>query len=107
MKLIQEKVDNWINTNGGYWPEHIIFMRLVEEVGEIGRVLSLKTGHRKKAEVEKIDLEIGDVMFSLAALANLNNIDIEKAIEQSIDKYNRRSSNSSEENSFHEVHSPT
>jgi NTP pyrophosphatase (non-canonical NTP hydrolase) len=94
MKTVEEwqnDVDQWINTYGQPWPKWNYFARLVEEVGEVGKVLSIQEGHREKRyELEKLETEMGDVLFVLLALANHLKIDMNDAIKQAMDKYTER-----------------
>ena len=38
----------------------------------------------------RITEELGDLLFSLLALANTLNVDLEKALEESLEKYRQR-----------------
>jgi len=67
-------------------------MDLASEVGELGKAL-LKASHYGKMPCisnENIAEEIGDVIFSLACIANTLDIDLESAMEAAISKYKRR-----------------
>lgn len=50
------------------------FMWLIEEIGELASALGGKTGHDNKEE------EFADVLAWLCTLANINGVDLEKAI---------------------------
>lgn len=50
------------------------FMWFVEEVGELASALGGKTGHENKEE------EFADVLAWLCTLANINGVDLEKAL---------------------------
>ena len=67
--------------NGGI--DQSLFMKLVEEIGEVAEVLNKKAG-RKTAGEEDLQAELGnelaDVIHYAVAIAALNGIDINKAI---------------------------
>jgi NTP pyrophosphatase (non-canonical NTP hydrolase) len=77
----------------GYWPPFENLARLVEEVGELARALGQSAGHKrvKQGEVPaELALEMGDVLFTLAVLANQSGVDLAAAVAASIAKYRRR-----------------
>ncbi len=89
---IQKYVAEWIEKVGEPdWQKWNYFARLVEEVGEVGEVLSIREGHKKhkKASKERLEEEIGDVLFVLAALANKLGINLEKAFMEGRKKLKR------------------
>lgn len=60
-----------------------ILGRLVEELGELSQAL-------RKGGKRRIKNEIGDVLFTLIALANKLGIDLESALKLVVKKYSRR-----------------
>ena len=89
---LQRSVDQWIVQNGGYWNEFQILARLTEELGEVAGALERQAGLRpRRAEVD-LELEVGDVLFTLAAFANRNNIDLDQALRRVLAKYDLRDS---------------
>ena len=97
MKKMQQIVDEWVKENTrGYWKPNNIMLRLMEEVGELAREINHRFGEKpKKASEEnkEIGQEIADVLFTIICLANSLGIDLEKAFNQMIDKYNKRDKN--------------
>ncbi len=90
----QKDVDYWIKTVGvRYFSELTNLGILMEEVGELSRILVRKYGDQsnKKSE-EDADLadEFADVLWVLTALANQCNVDLTKAIEKNTKKKNSR-----------------
>jgi len=83
LKEVQKLVDSWINKSGGYWSEFKILGRLIEELGELSQAM-------RKGRKRKIKNELGDVFFTLIALANKLEIDLESSLELAIKKYSRR-----------------
>ncbi len=70
----QQIVDDWINEYGvRYFDELTNTVILMEEVGEVARVIARQYGERCEKESEaNISLadEVGDVLFVLICLAN-------------------------------------
>ena len=90
----QARVDRWIGRfEEGYWPPLAILARLVEEVGELSREINHEFGSKPKREDEapsEVELEIGDVLFVLVSLANRLGIDLERAFDRVMEKYEER-----------------
>ncbi len=86
----QQLVDNWIKTTGvRYFNELTNTAILMEEVGEVARIMSRKYGEQSFKESDKeVDLgdEMADVLFVLICLANQTGIDLTKALEKNIEK---------------------
>ena len=90
----QEKVDQWIKTVGvKYFSELTNLGILMEEVGELSRILVRKYGDQSfKNKEEEILLadEMADVLFVLICLANQTGIDLASALEKNIQKKSLR-----------------
>lgn len=81
IKEAQIDVDEKIKQYRGYWSELSMYARLVEEVGELGRALNIKYGEKKKKfenDGKELPDEIGDVFFTLLAVCNKLDINLEK-----------------------------
>lgn len=88
----QTQVDAWIREHGGYWDKFQILARLSEELGEIASALQRLEGLRpRKGEVD-LPGEVGDLLFTLAAFANVNGLDLEICLRQAFEKYDIRDS---------------
>ncbi len=102
LKELQTKVDTWINTVGvRYFSELTNLAQLVEEVGEVARIMSRTYGEQSfKKKEEQIELadELADVLFVLVCIANQTGIDLTKAIEKNMAKKNRRDHERHEKN---------
>jgi len=90
IKAAQEKVDNWIKTVGvKYFSELTNLGILMEEVGELSRILVRKYGDQsfknKEGELLLAD-EMADVLFVLICLANQTGVDLTTALEKNIEK---------------------
>jgi NTP pyrophosphatase (non-canonical NTP hydrolase) len=86
----QRRVDDWINTIGvRYFSELTNLAQLVEEVGEVARIMSRRFGDQsaKQGEVPG-DLadELADVLFVLIAIANQTGVDLTEAFERNLNK---------------------
>lgn len=89
---LQQTVDTWINEHGGYWEKFQILARLSEELGEVSSALQRLEGLRpRKTEVDLAG-EVGDLLFTLAAFANVNCIQLDEALNKVLDKYQIRDS---------------
>jgi NTP pyrophosphatase (non-canonical NTP hydrolase) len=90
IKEAQDAVDQWINKTGvRYFNELTNTAILMEEVGEVARIMSRKYGEQSfKKSDEAVDLgdEMADVLFVLICLANQTGIDLTEALEQNMQK---------------------
>lgn len=86
----QQTVDNWIKTTGiRYFNELTNTAILMEEVGEVARIMSRKYGEQSfKKSDEAVDLadEMADVLFVLICLANQTGIDLNAALVKNLQK---------------------
>jgi len=90
----QKLVDNWVKTTGvRYFNELTNTALLMEEVGEVARVMARQYGEQsfKKSDTD-VDLadEMADVLFVLICLANQTGIDLTDALQKNMDKKNIR-----------------
>jgi NTP pyrophosphatase (non-canonical NTP hydrolase) len=92
----QQKVDKWITTTGvRYFSELTNTAILMEEVGELARIMARKYGEQsfKAGETdENMADEMADILWVLICLANQTGVDLTNALEKNIDKKNRRDS---------------
>ncbi|KHJ36651.1 MazG nucleotide pyrophosphohydrolase domain protein [Pedobacter glucosidilyticus] len=90
IKEAQQLVDHWIKTTGvRYFNELTNTAILMEEVGEVARIMSRKYGEQSfKESDKKVDLgdEMADVLFVLICLANQTGIDLTAALEKNMEK---------------------
>jgi NTP pyrophosphatase (non-canonical NTP hydrolase) len=86
----QETVDKWITTTGvRYFNELTNTAILMEEVGEVARIMSRKYGEQSfKKSDEQVDLaeEMADVLFVLICLANQTGINLTEALTKNLEK---------------------
>lgn len=94
----QTKVDEWIKKYGvRYFDEKTNALLLVEEVGELCRLIARKYGEQSfKKELSneeiqsRIEDEMADIFFVLTCLSNQMNMDISKIIEANFSKKTQR-----------------
>jgi NTP pyrophosphatase (non-canonical NTP hydrolase) len=92
----QKIVDQWINTTGvRYFNELTNTAILMEEVGEVARIMARKYGEQSfKKSDEEVNLadEMADVLFVLICLANQTGINLTDALEKNLEKKSIRDS---------------
>jgi NTP pyrophosphatase (non-canonical NTP hydrolase) len=90
----QQLVDEWIKTTGvRYFDELTNTALLMEEVGEVARIMARKYGEQSfKPGEDNINLadEFADVLFVLICLANQTGVNLEEALKNNLDKKNLR-----------------
>jgi NTP pyrophosphatase (non-canonical NTP hydrolase) len=90
IKEAQHIVDQWIKTYGvRYFNELTNTAILMEEVGEVARIMSRRYGEQSEKESDKhkdLGDEMADVLFVLICLANQTGIDLEEALRKNLDK---------------------
>jgi len=98
----QKIVDTWINTTGvRYFNELTNTAILMEEVGEVARIMARKYGEQSfKTSDQEVDLgdEMADVLFVLICLANQTGIDLTVALQKNLDKKTKRDATRHKEN---------
>ncbi len=94
IKEAQEKVDQWIKTVGvRYFSELTNLGILMEEVGELSRLMVRKYGDQSFKESDKgkeLADEMADVLWVLICLANQTGVDLTEALEKNFEKKNSR-----------------
>ena len=94
IKETQALVDDWIKTTGiRYFNELTNTAILMEEVGEVARIMARQYGEQsfKKSDTEvNLADEMADVLFVLICLANQTGIDLTDALQKNMDKKNIR-----------------
>lgn len=86
----QQLVDQWINTTGiRYFDELTNTAILMEEVGEVARIMARQYGEQsfKKSDHEvNLADEMADVLFVLICLANQTGVNLTQALEKNLEK---------------------
>ena len=86
----QQQVDAWIRGHGGYWDKFQILARLTEELGEVASAVQRLEGLRPRRGDVDLAGEVGDLLFTLAAFANINGLSLEDCLKQVFEKYDIR-----------------
>ena len=90
----QTQVDEWIRTIGvRYFNELTNLGILVEEVGELSRIMVRKYGEQSFKESDKqkdLGDEMADVLWVLLCLANQTGVDLTAALKKNIEKKTNR-----------------
>lgn len=97
MKKYQKAIHEWVSGYAEpYWPPLSQYARLVEEVGELGRLLNHTYGSKiKKKDETDGDLggELADIIFTVICFANSHKIDLDKEMDKVINKSKTRDKN--------------
>ena len=94
LKELQDKVDRWVKAYGvRYFSELTNLAVLVEEVGELARLMARQYGDqsfkRKNSSADLAD-ELADVLFVIVCIANQTGVDLGEAIKKNLEKKTRR-----------------
>lgn len=84
MQVTIEALESYLYQRyGGWGNEQGLFMKLVEEIGEVAEVLNKRTG-RKAADgtdlQEELGKELADVIHYTVAIAAVNGLDLNRII---------------------------
>lgn len=90
----QQQVDQWINSIGvRYFNELTNLGILMEEVGELSRIMVRKYGEQSFKESDKgkeLSDEMADVLWVLICMANQTGVDLTEALQKNFEKKNLR-----------------
>jgi NTP pyrophosphatase (non-canonical NTP hydrolase) len=90
----QRYVDDWIQTIGvRYFSELTNLAQLVEEVGELARIMSRTYGDQSFKDSDqsyRLADELADVLFVLICIANQTGVDLTDALQRSLQKKTSR-----------------
>ena len=71
-KYLLERYGGWANEQG-------LFLKLVEELGEVAEVINMRCGSKKAADVDlqkELGTELADMIHYIVAIAAINGIDL-------------------------------
>ena len=90
----QKQVDEWIKTVGvRYFSELTNLGILMEEVGELSRLMVRQFGEQSFKESDKgkeLSDEMADVLWVLICLANQTGVNLTEALQKNFEKKNMR-----------------
>ena len=90
---LQSDIDEWVRTYGvRYFSELTNLGILMEEVGEVARIMTRRYGDQSFKGDEKNDLgdELADVLFVLTCIANQTGVDLTEAVRRNLEKKTSR-----------------
>jgi len=94
MADLQKRVDSYISQfKVGYFTPMTLVVRLTEELGELAREVNHLYGEKPKKSSEAegdIALELGDILFVVACLANRLEISLDKSFQDVMEKFETR-----------------
>src|SRR6185437_2086775 len=102
LKDAQSQVDQWIKTIGvRYFSELTNTAILMEEVGELSRIMARRYGDQsfKPGDKDNLADEMAHVLWVLICLANQTGVDLDKAFIENVKKKSTRDKNRHKENS--------
>ena len=92
----QQQVDAWIKTIGvRYFNELTNTAILMEEGGEVARIMARRFGEQSEKESDKqndLEDELADVLFVLICIANQTGVNLEYALQKNLIKKTNRDS---------------
>ena len=71
-KYLLERYGGWANEQG-------LFLKLVEEIGEVAEVINMRSGSKKATDADltnELGTELADMIHYIVAIAAINNIDL-------------------------------
>jgi NTP pyrophosphatase (non-canonical NTP hydrolase) len=91
---LQKTVDDWIKEHGvRYFNELTNTAILMEEVGELARIMSRKYGEQSfktGEDASSLADEMADVLFVLTCMANQTGVDLTDALNKNLEKKTKR-----------------
>lgn len=103
LSAMQGQVDDWIKSIGvRYFSELTNLAILMEEVGELSRLMAVRFGEKSpktKSDIissdtqKELTLEMGDILFVLTCLANQMGLSLEDCINATLEKNTKRDKN--------------
>jgi NTP pyrophosphatase (non-canonical NTP hydrolase) len=92
MREAQAKVKAFCEENNLDAPAEARLLDLASEMGEVAKeILKSSDYGKKKAErTAALEEEMGDLLFSAMTIANKFDIDLDKALEKALEKYEAR-----------------
>jgi len=92
MKEIQEKIKKFCQENNLESPIEHRVLDTMSELGEVAKEILKMSDYGKKSIEYKKELksELGDVLYSLITIANTSDINLEEALQQVLEKYEKR-----------------
>jgi len=92
MKEIQERIRNFCNENNMDSPVEVRMLDTVSELGEVSKeILKMNSYGTQPVKYRKeFKSEMGDLLFSVVTMANSMDIDLSEALDEALEKYEKR-----------------
>ena len=94
LRAAQRLIDEWMRERGwAYWHPLSQLARMIEELGELARLLNHLHGEKpKKTEevAQDLGLELADLLYTIICLANSQGIDLQDSLVRALAKYAAR-----------------
>jgi len=90
---LQTQIDQWIQDYGvRYFSELTNLGILMEEVGEVARIMTRQYGEQsfKTSDAQNLADELADVLFVLTCIANQTGINLTQAMHRNLEKKTSR-----------------
>ena len=80
MEITIELLEKYLlDRYGGWTNEQGLFLKLVEEMGEVAEVINMRAGSKKAADIDlqkELGTELADMIHYIVAIAAINHIDL-------------------------------
>lgn len=80
MKITIDTLEKYLlDRYGGWAKEQGLFLKLVEEMGEVAEVINMRSGAKRAKEVDldrELGTELADMIHYIVAIAAINDIDL-------------------------------
>lgn len=84
MKISIDVLEEYLHHRyGGWGNEQGLFMKLVEEIGEVAEILNMRSGRKATSGEDlgkELGIELADMIHYIVAIAAINNIDLSEII---------------------------
>ena len=75
-RYLLDRYSGWANEQG-------LFLKLVEEIGDVAEVINMRAGNKKATDVDltrELGIELADMIHYIVAIAAINDIDLNSII---------------------------
>ena len=80
MKITVDLLEEYLlDRYGGWAKEQGLFLKLVEEMGEVAEVINMRSGAKRARDVDlnrELGIELADMIHYIVAIAAINGIDL-------------------------------
>ena len=84
MKITIDVLEKYLLDRYGAWAnEQGLFLKLVEELGEVAEVINMRSGSKRATDVDlqkALGIELADMIHYIVAIAAINDIDLTSII---------------------------